>query len=384
MFLMFGLMKRGPRLPYCGTCKTLGAMYGQKTRVLLNHDIAFLAEVLLELAGVSLTDPRYRSFNCLALPRKREDIPAVMHYAAAVTVALAWFRMADHHRDASTRGRTLAWSLSTRALSRQYILAADHLRSFQFPIDEMAAILRTQEEREANPRSLSDVAEPTMIATAMVFSHGVQLAGHPERFHDAWRLGHRFGELIYLLDAFEDRERDAAAGHFNPLLALPKAEAASVRDRILSIVEGLEREMSPVHSARLRANVEERLGLRLRVLQNACREPVRDRVRGAIAFARSLRSRENAGVWKGAAIMASVATLAFVFPYHARKAESWGECLGVSMNLMALGAVFATPPQIPRQYPMAQPDRPTASVGGCKDCCTDCCLEGAAEAICGN
>lgn len=40
---MFGLMKRGPRLPYCGTCKTLGALYGQQARLLLNHNVAFLA-----------------------------------------------------------------------------------------------------------------------------------------------------------------------------------------------------------------------------------------------------------------------------------------------------------------------------------------------------
>lgn len=384
MFPMFGLMRHGPRLPYCGLCKTLGASYGHKTRVLLNHDIAFLSEVLLELAGDSPTDARYRSFNCLALPRKKEDIPVVLHYAAAVTVALAWFRMADHRRDATTRGRKLAWSLATRALSREYLLAEGQLRSWEFPIDEMAAILETQAGREANPRSVADVAEPTMLATAMVFSHGVQLTGRPDRFHDAWRLGHTFGELIYLLDALEDRESDAAAGHFNPLLAFPEIDAVSVRDHILSIVASLEGEMSPVHGARLRANVEERLGLRLRVLQTACREPLRDRFRRALAFARSMRSRESVGIWKGAAITASVAILAFVFPHHARRAESWQECLGVSMNLMALAAVFATPPQIPREYPLAQPDRPTASVGGCKDCFADCCIEGAVEAICNN
>ncbi len=48
MVRMFGLMKRPPREPYCGTCKTMGERYGQKTRLLLNHDTVFLAELLLE------------------------------------------------------------------------------------------------------------------------------------------------------------------------------------------------------------------------------------------------------------------------------------------------------------------------------------------------
>ena len=102
---MFGLMKSGPRLPYCGTCKTLGAKYGHGTRLLLNHDTAFLAEVLLDLGGVPLPGAAYRSFNCLTLPGKNENIPVVLQYAAAVTVALAYFRIADHRRDATEHGQ---------------------------------------------------------------------------------------------------------------------------------------------------------------------------------------------------------------------------------------------------------------------------------------
>lgn len=389
---MFGLMRRGPRLPYCGTCKTLGAVYGHPTRLLLNHDVAFLSEVLLDVGGVPLSSTAYRSFNCLTLPRKNDDIPVALQYAAAVTVALAYFRMADHRRDATKRGRRLGWALAARALSRQYLRAAEHLRSWRFPLDEMCAILATQPEREASPKSLAYVAEPTMLATALVFSHGVHLAGRPDRVDAARRLGYSFGELIYLLDAFEDRERDARAGDFNPLLAFPRryANATSARDEILAIVACLEREMTPAHAARLRVNVEERLGLRPRVVYGPCRQSIRDRAYDALAFARALRNRENAGLFKGASIMASVAVLAFVFPDHARRTESWQECLGVSMNLMALGAVFAAPPPTPSQYPLAQPDRPGVSspncwsgiCGQCKEGCAESCLEGICDSAC--
>jgi len=405
---MFGLMKHGPRLPYCGTCKTLGAMYGPRSRLLLNHDVAFLAEVLLDLAGAPLAGTAYRSFNCLTLPKKREDVPVVMQYAAAVTVALAHFRIADHQRDG---GRRFAWTLARRMLDRSYSRAARDLRRWEFPLEEMAAILAMQPDREANARSLADVAEPTMISTAMVFSHGVRLAGRLDRAEDAWRLGSKFGELIYLLDAFEDRERDTRTGDFNPLLAFSETlSATKARDQLLAIVSDLEREMTPEHAERLRVNVEERLGLRPRVLQSCHRiyhQTWRERARDALAFARAMRDREGAGLVKGAFIMASLGAVAFAFPDHARRTDSWQQCLGVSMNLMALTAAFAgapppsspppppgSPPNIPPDEPMqfrpAQPDIPGVNVGnfrgrGCGDCGKDCageCLGGLIESAC--
>ncbi len=385
-------MKHGPRLPYCGTCKTLGAVYGQRTRLLLNHDTAFLAEVLLEAGGVPLSGAAYRSFNCLALPHEKNDIPVPLQYAAAVAVVLAHLRIADHRRDA----RKLRWLFAEHALSRQYRRAAQHLRSLGFPFDPMTAILATQAQREASPLSPAHVAEPTMLVTAMVFSHGVRLAGRPDRIEMARRLGYRFGELVYFLDAYEDRERDARTGDFNPLLAFPPSypDLATARRKILAIVACIESETTPAHAARLRANVEERLGLRPRVVYAPCRQSFHDRVDQALAFARSLRDRENPGLLKGAAILGTVGVLAFVFPDHARRTESWQQCLGVSMNLMALGAVFASPPQMPKQYPMAQPDRPGTNLnpadcrsslcGPCKEGCAESCMEGICGSACDN
>ena len=386
MIPMFGVMRGGPRFSYCGMCKSLGAIYGHKTRFLLNHDIGFLAEALLELGGVSPTTAAYHSFNCLTLPATDEEIPTALQYAAAVTVALAQFRIADHRRDAATLRRKIAWSLAAHTLNRQYERAVGHLRSWQFPLDSMAAILDSQPEREAHPLSLAHVAEPTMIATAMVFSHGVRLAGRADREHAAWALGYRFGKLIYLLDAFEDLERDRRNGDFNPLLAFRDdyPDAASARAAILSDVAYLEGEMRPAHASRLRKNVEVRLGLRPRVLQERCRRSLRDRVRESLAFARALHRREHPGFWKGAAVLASAALIAFVFPDYARQAESWRHCLGISMNLMAIGGVFAATPPKPGQFSM-----PSESIGEvsrglrstCGGCCGDCCIDVAGEAL---
>lgn len=39
------------QLHYCGACKTIGRQYGHKSRMLLNYDAVFLAELLTELGG---------------------------------------------------------------------------------------------------------------------------------------------------------------------------------------------------------------------------------------------------------------------------------------------------------------------------------------------
>jgi hypothetical protein len=354
--------------------------------MLLNHDIAFLAEVMLDFAGAQLTAPAYQSLNCFALPKASGEIPPVMRYAAAITIALAHFRVADHRADARSRAGRWAWSFAARVLSPRYRAAARDLRALEFPLDEMAATLESQLEREARATSLEQVTEPTIRATAMVFAHGVRIGGRDDRIEYATELGAKFGELIYLLDAYEDRARDAQSGAFNPLRSLADADAA--RRRILALTAEIAPFVTPAHAARLRANVEERLGLRPRVLHQRCRRTLRQRAHEAWGFAQMLRQREHAGLLKGAAIVASVAGLAFIFPDHARRTGSWRECLTLPLNLMALGAVFAAPLK-PDDLQPFQPDAPqkAAACGcggcdGCGDCCGDCCCQAICEGIC--
>jgi len=373
---MFGLMRHAPRLPYCGTCKTLGALYGQRARLLLNHDTVFLAEILLELTGGGEWLAAYRSFNCLRLPRAGERLPLALEYAATMTVVLAHFQIEDHRLDAGG----LRWRAAARLFSPAYRKAARRLKEWEFPLDEMAGILETQSEREANAESLEHVAEPTAIATALALRHGVRRCGRPEMAESAYELGLNFGRLIYVLDAYEDRERDAETGAFNPLLAFPGLDG---RREVMAAADEIAAMLPAALANRLRANVDERLGLRLPVLQ-ACRHAgLRERVRDAVAFARSMREREAAGIMKGAAVLATVALLAFVFPHHARRAESWQQCLGVPFNLMALGSIFAFASQMPPQTPgpIGTPVKLPPNVPSCRSC-GGSCMEGCGEGIC--
>jgi hypothetical protein len=352
---MFGLMKRAERLSYCGCCKTIGAIYGQRARLLLNHDMVFLGELLMQEPQWT---PAHRSFNCMAMPTEH---PAGLKYAATAAVVLAHFQIDDQVADS---GR-LRWKALKRFFSGSYRKAAADLRRSGFALDEMTAMLGTQHARESHALSLNDVAEPTARATEMIFGHGSA---------DLASIGRRFGYLIYVLDAWEDRVRDAKTGDFNALILFPEVDGQA---EILATVASLEEDL-PAHLAvRLRTNVEERLGMRMRIFHGSCKKSASERWKSAVEFARSMKERERAGFLKGAAVLATVSVLAFFAPHPIRSAESWKQCFGLVMNLMAFGAVFATVP-LP-ETPPGGAEKKSGFWSSCCNCdscdCGDCCCD---------
>src|SRR5215468_8533268 len=203
------------RFHYCGTCKTMGRLYGQRSRLLLNHDAVFLAELLTLLSAESQpwnADKAYLSYNCLSLPRSEDDMPRALQLAAAANIMLTEFKVADRIKD----GGLVRWRLVQRFFSGGFRRASALLRRLNFPVDDLRRLQDRQDEREAAPSSprrspvaaLRRLASPTAAATAMFFTHGARSLGRPEVAYTSWRLGYDFGRLVYLLDAFEDYEED--------------------------------------------------------------------------------------------------------------------------------------------------------------------------------
>lgn len=184
---MFGLMKpkscgRKPeqklsnRLHYCGTCKTLGRLYGQRTRFLLNHDTVFLAEMLTSLSDAAVQTGNwaaaYQSKNCLRLPDE-DDAPLALQFAATANVLLTEFKLSDKILDSNQR----RWRAVKTFLNEPFQLAAEKLTDWRFPLSELWQQEQLQTEREAEvtvsvsaqptENILEYLAEPTATATAM-------------------------------------------------------------------------------------------------------------------------------------------------------------------------------------------------------------------------
>lgn len=266
---MFGLMKacscqgsaterEQHRLHYCGTCKSIGRLYGQKARLFLNHDIVFLNELLTDLQPRQTTfASAYVSRNCMMLPAARE-IPWTMEYAAATNVLLAQFKLLDHAKDTGSR----VVQLATKTFTREFESARKTLARLRFPTEEVHRLINLQPLREAEAHpGLERLTEPTSVASSRVFEHGALLAGTSlESVQLMSGLGNTFGEIAYLADAITDRDSDREKHQFNALDAtqVQPSDALEIlsvkRDTMLAQIGDLpiERSRQVQYSSRLR------------------------------------------------------------------------------------------------------------------------------------
>ncbi len=430
---MFGLMRaklcaqptalrEARRLSYCGTCKTLGARYGHRSRFLLNHDIVFLAELLEALAPLAPyaeapVDRAFRSYNCLALPTDAEAAPKQLGFAAAATLFLAEAMLADHRQDAPSRLR----DAGARVLASPFQKAAEDMKDWGLPVEEIRALLASQtglERRVAAlagqlpvEEALSQVAQPTATATGLLFEAGARLMEKEGAAPAMKALGETFGTLIYLLDAFEDEAKDARRGEFNALRAAfgvtgelsglqrqlmgyrvaEAGEAVGARIRGLPMAEDRKK----LFELRLRGNLRARLG-QCCVGAIGCDASARKSSRpphGAVSRACDVvrATLAGSGSWGQALLAPLVLVLALppalLFPAWVGGAMRLGEAYGLLFNLMAAGQaarLMTRPFRFASQGPedledlaeVAKEGAPLAkkSGGGCGGCdCCDCC-----------
>lgn len=407
---MFGLMrakkcgltteeKHSRRLHYCGTCKTIGSLYGQKSRLLLNHDTVFLAEFLTALSSDAVNDwqQSYQSYNCLNLPKT--EMPLALQFAATANVILTEFKLADHIADEKKR----RFKFARQLFSKESREAENALRNWDFPLEEVQEILSSQERRETESRDFEILAEPTAQTTALFFSKGANLVGKSELETAAFEIGSAFGKLVYLLDAFEDYENDFKANKFNAIRAvygLPEACVPNIAKRkVISELHELENEIiqkvsdlpineseKALFSGRLQQNLQRKLQADLPVIQsekNCAVKPnltIKKRWRRALENARKMAHGFS---WQMPLVFLFVLIVSFAAPAQIREAKSARECLDLSFNLMFIGAIFGSALAFPSALLMQiSPEKMAGKAkkkqeegggwcDGCADC--DCC-----------
>ena len=385
------------RLNYCGTCKTIGSLYGQKARLLLNHDTVFLAEILSSLSGENVADwqKSYQSFNCLNLPKSK--MPFSLQFAATTNVILTEFKLADHISDEKKH----RYKFAQNAFSKEFRTAENLLKEWKFPFDEVKTILQTQDSRENNLTNLDDLTFPTAQTTAFFFREGVKKIGRDELENLAFEFGFAFGKLIYLLDAFEDYEKDFSGQKFNAIRAafdLNDAKLTNDKKRkITTILREIESEIArkiyelPIAEsqkmlfiARLSNNLQNKLKTNLPTLKTkkVCapksKTSFKQRWQTASEKARSLAYKYR---WQMPLVFLFIFVFALVAPARVGEAKSARECFDLSFNLMFIGAIFGSVLAFPKTLLMQNlPSENIAEEAEKKrrwcdycDCGCDCC-----------
>lgn len=285
---MFGLMKDQrscnqqesfQRYHYCATCKSIGKAYGQKSRVFLNYDAVFLAEILSSLLKKDIKEweTSLQAVNqCWTMPKTEEDLPQNLKYAAAANIFFAQLKFRDDIADEEGGKKWLH-----RFYENKLDKAASDLQSYGLDLSNCYewADLQLKRESEEVDRSMSFehylnyCAEATAEISAAVFSNAAVFVGLDQAQQDFYQLGYALGQLMYVLDALEDFSSDLKKQKFNPFLQYYSVGQASslihssgwdlvdeyrmgVEQELLQLsIDELEKER---YAARLLSNILER------------------------------------------------------------------------------------------------------------------------------
>ena len=196
---------------YCGLCRVLKRRYGQLSRFCLTYDLTFYV-----LLCNSLAEPpeEQEASLCVAHPGRRLPYAAssCTDYAADLSVALAYHKLADDWADERKRSARLGMAALSGAYARARERIPAQCACIEAALARIAAI-------EADPASQPDDAALEFgRLLGLLFAHGQGVWAGPMR-----AFGERLGCFVYFMDAAVDLADDLARGSYNPFLAMDRS-----------------------------------------------------------------------------------------------------------------------------------------------------------------
>ena len=189
---------------YCGLCRALKKRHGLMGESTLSYDMTFVALLLS-----ALYEPATEEGSTLCLIHPLERHPVVrnefLDYAADMNLLLAYYNLLDDWQDEKKLAAKIGADILKGHVSR---VEAEYPRQAQAVRDYLARIAEIEKK-----------GEPDLDAPAG--ATGEMLGELLVKEEDVWtpqlkQIGFYLGKFIYLMDAFEDLEKDLKQGGYNP------------------------------------------------------------------------------------------------------------------------------------------------------------------------
>ncbi len=202
------------RACYCGLCDALHDNYSSIARWTLSYDMTFL---ILLLSGLYEPEEQSQECRCAAHPLHRQLHlrSEISDYAAGMSILLYHEKCMDD------------W-LDERKISRK--AAADVLRTAYCKARQIypeKAVLIDKQLKELHEIEQKPAANPELPASCFGTLLGELFVWKQDEWADSLRkIGFYLGKYIYLLDAYDDLEKDRKKHCYNPLLPAYEQEFA--------------------------------------------------------------------------------------------------------------------------------------------------------------
>lgn len=200
--------KKAYQAYYCGLCRKLRMDCGVKGQMLLNYDMTFLVVLL---TGLYEPENEESQFHCAMHPAKKQTAwtNAVTDYASDMNVLLGYYNLLDDWNDDKSFTKKTYADMLKRDYER---IAAKYPRQRQAAELYMRQIAEYEKSQEPN---IDVVAGITGEMLGEIFAWK-----EDEWYEELKTLGFYMGKFIYLMDAYEDMEKDRKSNSYNPLLHL--------------------------------------------------------------------------------------------------------------------------------------------------------------------
>lgn len=189
---------------YCGLCKRLKECYGRRGQMTLSYDMTFL---IVLLTGLYEPETSIDTVNCIAHPFEKHTARTNVYsdYAASMNLILTYYKCKDDWNDEQKK--------------KSYIV----MQALKSEMKEINTKYPEKVSRvSANLQKLSMLeAENEQNIDVMAGLFGEIMAELFAYRHDEWenslrKIGFFLGKFVYLMDAYEDVEKDISTGNYNP------------------------------------------------------------------------------------------------------------------------------------------------------------------------
>lgn len=195
---------------YCGLCQRLHHNCGMKGQMLLSYDMTFAVVLLTGLYELENTE---KQFTCPMHPTQKQTSfeNEAADYCAAINVLLAYHNLLDDWKDEKKHAQKTLAGIIRKDYER---FAAEYPRQVK-AIEEY--MLKLSEYEASNETNIDLVAGITgeMLGELMAWKED-------EWYNELKTLGYYMGKFIYLMDAYEDIDKDDKKNNYNPLRNLRK------------------------------------------------------------------------------------------------------------------------------------------------------------------
>ncbi len=202
---------------YCGLCRTLKEKHGSLGQITLSYDMTF-AVILLTSLYESQT--KQTEHKCKIHPLKKQKMlqNEISEYAADMNVILAYYHMKDDWEDE----KKISGYLGTKAFKKKVKKLIDvYPRQSKVIREELKNLSKLEKEDTQNIDSISGCFG-RILAELFVYKEDFW----QERLR---KMGFYLGKFIYIMDAYEDLDKDLKENNYNPLKYQREKEGYEVR-----------------------------------------------------------------------------------------------------------------------------------------------------------